>query len=499
MGTERQPLNSVITSTNLSSATVALLDDDPDSPGGDWVTADDDKSAGVLVVGFPTPTGNPTTGAGVQEFKIYTRLTVNGNACSYNIYLSEAGTRRNGGTAIASGSVTSTTGQLITATWNASLLSTADGSDVELDAAFGFVGGGPSSRTAVEVDAVEWNVTYDAASITGTLAATESFTDTVAITADADADAVLAHTEAADAFAITADADADATLAHTEAADVFAIAAGVEYDATLGATEGFTDTVAITAEMAPADAVLAITEPVDVFAITADADAGAVLAGTETVDVFAITADADADAALTATDSPDVFAFTADADADAVLAITEPVDVFAFTATLTDGASASFAITEPFTDTFAITADADAAATLGAVEAPDVFAITAGVDADATMSATEGFTDTAAITADADADATMGAVEGFIDTLLVVVDVDVGAVLGAVEGPDVFAVTSNIEAAATLGAVEAPDVVFINVVETVEEDTSTLLRKLTLSNTEFPLQHALQDLPGRSP
>ncbi len=153
------PTSTTAADANLTGNHTAV-DDDPDSPGGDWRGASSNNSNSASAHGFNTPTGNPTTGAGKQNFKVYARLTANATSCTYNVYVSESGTRLNGGAAIATGSLTSTTGQLITTTWDATLLGTADGSLVECEFVVTKSGGGPSSRTTGEVDAIEWNVDY---------------------------------------------------------------------------------------------------------------------------------------------------------------------------------------------------------------------------------------------------------------------------------------------------------------------------------------------------
>lgn len=154
------PTTTLAADANLSGnhATVA---EDADTPLGTWRTATSNNANSVSNHGFNMPTGTPTTGAGLQNFKIYARLTVNATACTYNVYLAESGTRVNGGAAIATGSLTSTTGQLITASWNASLLGTSDGSNVEIEFEVVKSGGAPGDRTTGEVDAIEWNVVYN--------------------------------------------------------------------------------------------------------------------------------------------------------------------------------------------------------------------------------------------------------------------------------------------------------------------------------------------------
>lgn len=165
MATEVKYPDSTVTGDSNLSGNHTSVDEDADAPLGDWRTASSNNADSVAAHGFPTPTGNPNTGAGLQNFKIYARLTANGTACTYNVYLRESGTRLNGGAAIATGSLTSTTGQLITATWDASLLGTADGSLVECEFVVTKSGGAPASRTSGEIDAMEWNVDYSTGGI----------------------------------------------------------------------------------------------------------------------------------------------------------------------------------------------------------------------------------------------------------------------------------------------------------------------------------------------
>lgn len=136
--------------SNLTG-TAATIDDDPAAPGGDWRTASSNNSDSVCHALFATPTGgNPS---GTQTFEIYARLTANGTACSYSVDLYEGGTLV---TNVGSGTLSSTTGQYISHTWNASSLGTADGSAVECVFTVTKSGGSPTNRTTGEVDAVRW-------------------------------------------------------------------------------------------------------------------------------------------------------------------------------------------------------------------------------------------------------------------------------------------------------------------------------------------------------
>ena len=142
-----------MSSSNLTGALVANLDDDPDAPDADWATATALGNTEVRT-GFVTPSAAPVTGAGVeQEFRVLLRKdAAAGTDPTYSIELWETG----GGAALAtlaSGvSLTSETGTVVSVTWDASLLGTADGSAVELR-----IVGTASVDRSVEVGAVEWD------------------------------------------------------------------------------------------------------------------------------------------------------------------------------------------------------------------------------------------------------------------------------------------------------------------------------------------------------
>ena len=146
----------IITQSNLVGS-LTDIDEGVTSPDGLWLTASSDNSNSDLTVTFPTPTTAPLVGVDQQSFRIWARLTANGTDCTYNIYLANSTGRLNGGVAIGTGTLTSTTGQEVTASWNANLLTTSDGSDVRLDFEVVKSGGAPASRTTGEVGAVEWD------------------------------------------------------------------------------------------------------------------------------------------------------------------------------------------------------------------------------------------------------------------------------------------------------------------------------------------------------
>jgi len=158
MATERQSPDALLQQDNLSGA-ITAIQDDPDSPDANWLTYITNNVDTVCRVSFPTPTGNPTVGADLQQFKIWVRKQPGTDTPTVRIELYENGVSK--AVILADTSVTSSAGQLFSATWNANLLGTANGSLVECYIYGTAVGGAPATRCTVEIGAVEWNVTYD--------------------------------------------------------------------------------------------------------------------------------------------------------------------------------------------------------------------------------------------------------------------------------------------------------------------------------------------------
>lgn len=162
MATETLQPNNVFTATNLTDATVARLDESPDSPAGDWATWDGSGDV-VLVAEFPTPTNTPGTGAGLQKFRIYMRKNSGSgsNQVDIEIHAWENGTG-NRELAYTATNYTST-GAIIEATWDATNLVTASGANVGCNIVQTNGGtGGPSARAGIDIDCVEWVAYYDA-------------------------------------------------------------------------------------------------------------------------------------------------------------------------------------------------------------------------------------------------------------------------------------------------------------------------------------------------
>jgi len=69
VATETLQPNGVVNVSGYSGAATDI-DDDPDSLDANLLTIGQNTS-GEVRVQFPTPTGDPTTGAGVQSFRIH--------------------------------------------------------------------------------------------------------------------------------------------------------------------------------------------------------------------------------------------------------------------------------------------------------------------------------------------------------------------------------------------------------------------------------------------
>jgi hypothetical protein len=118
--------DSIATSTNLTGA-VTSIDEDPDNPDANWLTADSATAVTDLRVTFPTPSGDPY---GSQNFRLQVRKTTGSSNPTVDVSLYQGGSSV--ATLLNDTSITSDSSQVIQANWTASQLSgTTDGSDVE--------------------------------------------------------------------------------------------------------------------------------------------------------------------------------------------------------------------------------------------------------------------------------------------------------------------------------------------------------------------------------
>lgn len=157
MATERQPPDAVLVFTNLTGG-LADIDEDPDSPDINWMVATGNNTNVSVRASFGTPTGNPTVGADLQEFKAYVRQydENQGGTPDCRLELWEDGNLVRAGPDIP----VPDGGLLISFNWNANELGAADGSLVECKIVGTKSGGSPVNRNAVDMGAVEWNVDY---------------------------------------------------------------------------------------------------------------------------------------------------------------------------------------------------------------------------------------------------------------------------------------------------------------------------------------------------
>lgn len=149
-----------VTNNDCTTSTAhTTMDDDPQSPGGDWCTAPDNNSTAV-VIQFASPSGSISTATDAQTFRLYVRrdaATSPGNGeptARMDAYdatsLIETG---------AGGLVTSDSGQLLSESWTSN---TSDGTGIEVDIVCTAAGGGPNQR-GCDFDAVEWDAALAAA------------------------------------------------------------------------------------------------------------------------------------------------------------------------------------------------------------------------------------------------------------------------------------------------------------------------------------------------
>lgn len=160
MESERQSPTAVLLSSNLSNG-VTEIDDDPDTPDGNWMVASGDSVTTDVRVSFNTPTGDPTVGTDLQEFKAWVRQfdeTQSGTpTCRIELWENALLIRAGINTNVLDG------GLLLSFTWNANELVTPDGSLVECKLVGTKSGGSPGARNTVDIGAVEWNVSYSLA------------------------------------------------------------------------------------------------------------------------------------------------------------------------------------------------------------------------------------------------------------------------------------------------------------------------------------------------
>lgn len=130
---------------------------------GDWGRVDNE-----IRVSFPT-SGVLTTGVGIQEFRVQVRKkSASGGDVAATVELYEAGVFK--ATVVAQTIISSTTGVVLSGSWNASLLTDQTGASVECK-----VVGQGNINDALEVGAIEWNALYTPTIIAGLLSTSQVF------------------------------------------------------------------------------------------------------------------------------------------------------------------------------------------------------------------------------------------------------------------------------------------------------------------------------------
>ena len=163
MATETHYPDAFATALVALTGSVTDIDEDPDAKS--WTATDPLRATSNNVsttvhCSFPAPTGNLTTGADLQEFRVLLRPYDAGQTGDpdWRIELWES----NG--IIRAGSNTEILNDagdtVVSFTWDASEIAVANGSGVEIKVFGVKAGGAGGARNTVDIGAIEWNATY---------------------------------------------------------------------------------------------------------------------------------------------------------------------------------------------------------------------------------------------------------------------------------------------------------------------------------------------------
>ncbi len=156
MATETLRPDGELSDVGLAASAYTDHDEDPDSVSTTTAATDNNTNT-EYGVDFPTPTGNPTVGVDLQEFRAGVEEFDSGQT---GIPLGRIELWENG-TFVRAGSDTNVeTYAVLSFKWNASELATADGSLVQCKVIGTKSGGAPGARNALNIGHIEWNVTY---------------------------------------------------------------------------------------------------------------------------------------------------------------------------------------------------------------------------------------------------------------------------------------------------------------------------------------------------
>lgn len=167
MAQERLAPDALLDQTGLTGA-FTDIDDDPDSPDASWLTTAANTNT-VCRTSFPTPASTLTAGAGLQEFRVQVRKTAQSTDPTCVVELYEAGVLVS--TVVASTTISSTTGVVLSGTWDATGRTAAS---IECRVVGTVGGGAAANRASVEVGAVEWNAAVNLAATIGQVTETDA-------------------------------------------------------------------------------------------------------------------------------------------------------------------------------------------------------------------------------------------------------------------------------------------------------------------------------------
>ena len=145
-----------------NDAVIANLDEGVANADGTFATSDT-SGATEIILSFPSPTDTLTSGANLQTFRAVVKKNSNGgNNPTVQLVVYESGSST--GTSSNNITVSSTTGQTISFTWNANILAAQSGANVEVGIIqTGGATGKRANRRYVEVDTAEWIADYTVA------------------------------------------------------------------------------------------------------------------------------------------------------------------------------------------------------------------------------------------------------------------------------------------------------------------------------------------------
>jgi len=159
MATEMLSPDQIISHSGFSGAPSEVL------INGTWITAADNNTDITLDAGWPLPLASLTIGANLQSINVIARKSASSGTGTPTLTIEvwETG----GGASLASLSpqnITSTTGQTVTITFDAAMLSNVSGADLEIRVQGLKSGGSPAKRSSVDIDGLEWAADYQTTS-----------------------------------------------------------------------------------------------------------------------------------------------------------------------------------------------------------------------------------------------------------------------------------------------------------------------------------------------